>query len=186
MGSTATQSLFALAITVWVVYRFARRELRERIVKRSTLWIRPAIMVALTVYLVYLSADLDPLGDGEMLAVLAGGAILGVIAGLAIVRNTRFRPAGMPNAVRAVGNKITFAIWIVALAVRLLMRFILPHGADPAAQLPLNCGTVVMTAVAFSVIAVAFWYEIARYAGVPVAETIAAPLTIEPGTSTLQ
>jgi hypothetical protein len=116
-----------------------------------------------------------------MLAVLIGGAVLGVVTGLAIVRNTHFAPAAVPNAVLVRGNRITFAIWIAAFALRLLARYVLPHGADPRAQLPLNCGTIVMTAVAFVVIALAFAAAIRRYAG-----SIAAPATSVPGISTRQ
>jgi hypothetical protein len=128
-----------------------------------------------------LSSTVDPLGDGEMLAVLVAGVVLGLIVGLAIVRNTRFAPAAIPHAVLVRGSRVTFGIWIAALAVRVLARYVLPHGADPRAQLPLNCGTVVMTAVAFCVIALAFAREIRRYAG-----SIAAPGTIVPGSTTRQ
>jgi len=181
MDSLATQSLFGLGITVLVVFRFAQRELRERTIRARTLWIRPAVMIALTAYLVYLSSSVDPLGDGEMLAVLLAGAVLGLIVGWAIVRNTGFAPAAVPHAVLVRGNRTTFAIWIVALGVRLLARYVLPHGADARAQLPLNCGTVIMTATAFCVIALAFANAIRRYAG-----SIAAPGTIVPGTTTRQ
>ncbi len=181
MNAFATQSLFGLGITVLIVFRFARRELRERTVRARSLWIRPAILIALTAYFVYLSATVDPLGNGEMIAVLAGGAVLGVVVGFAIVRYTQFAPAAVPNAVLVRGSHITFAIWIAALAVRLAARYLLPHGADPRAQLPLNCGTIIMTTVAFVVIALAFAQAIRRYAG-----SIAAPGTIVPGTITRQ
>jgi peptidoglycan/LPS O-acetylase OafA/YrhL len=181
VNALAAQSLFALGITVLIVFRFARRELRERIVRARTLWIRPAIMIALTLYLVYLSAAVDPLENAEMMAVLIGGAVLGLLVGFAIVGNTQFAPAGTPNAVLVRGNRVTFAIWIAALAVRLAARYLLPHGADPRAQLPLNCGTIIMTTVAFVVIALAFGQAIRRYAG-----SIAAPETIVPGTITRQ
>ena len=164
MNAFATQSLFGLGITVLIVFRFARRELRERTVRARSLWIRPAILIALTAYFVYLSATVDPLGNGEMIAVLAGGAVLGVVVGFAIVRYTQFAPAAVPNAVLVRGSHITFAIWI-----------------DPRAQLPLNCGTIIMTTVAFVVIALAFAQAIRRYAG-----SIAAPGTIVPGTITRQ
>jgi peptidoglycan/LPS O-acetylase OafA/YrhL len=186
MNSSTTTSLYFLAITVFIVFRFARRELRARTIKIATLWIRPALLVAITAYLIYLSASLDPLGDGEMFAVLAGGGVLGIIVGLAIVRNTHFAPAAVRNAVVVTGNKITFGIWIAALAVRLLARYVLPRGADPAAQLPLNCGTVVMTAVAFVVIAIAFWIEIRRYAGVSGVTSMGEPASMVPGTTTRQ
>jgi len=181
VNALATQSLFGIAIAVLIVFRFARRELRERTIAARTLWLRPAILIALSAYLVWLSVTLDPIGDGEMIAVLLGGAVLGVVTGFAIVRNTRFAPAAVPNAVLVRGNRITFVIWIVAFALRLVARYALPHGADPRAQLPLNCGTIVMTAVAFVVIALAFAAAIRRYAG-----SIAAPVTSVPGTSTRQ
>jgi hypothetical protein len=178
----ASQSLVALALTIFIVYRFALRELRERTVRGRTLWIRPAILVALTGYLVSLSSLLDPLGNGEMIAVLAGGGVLGALAGWGIVRNTRFAPAAIPHAVRVRGNHVTFVIWIAALAVRLVARYVLPYGADPRAQLPLNCGTVMMTAVAFVVIALAFWREIRRYGST----VIGAPASIVPPATTRQ
>jgi hypothetical protein len=184
MNASSTQSLFALGVTVLVVFRFAMRELRERTVSLRTLWIRPAILIALAGYLVTLSVQLDPSGDGEMAAVLIGGAVLGAVAGWGIVRNTRFAAAAVPHAVRVRGNRITFVIWIAALATRLLARYVLPYGAAPRAQLPLDCGTVAMTAVAFVVIAVAFARGIARYAASPV--SIAAPDAIVPGTTTRQ
>jgi hypothetical protein len=183
MGVSLTPSLIALAVTVLVVFRFARRELRERTVRLQTLWIRPAILLAITVYLIVLSAQLDPFGDGELLAVLAAGSLLGVLVGVLIVRNTRFAAAAIPHAVSVIGNPVTFAIWVGALAIRLLARYALPHGADPRAQLPLNCGTVVMTTVAFVVIALAMWAEIRRY---DAAAATASPTAIVPGASTRQ
>jgi hypothetical protein len=183
VGSFATPSLVALGVTVLLVFRFARRELRERTVRSRTLWVRPAILLAITAYLVVLSVQLDPRGDGELAAVLAAGGALGVVLGWAIVRNTRFSPAAAPNAVRMIGSPVTFAIWIGGLAIRLLARYVLPQGADPRAQLPLNCGTVVMTTVAFVVIALATLAQIRRYGAVA---SMASPVTIVPGTSTRQ
>jgi hypothetical protein len=179
VNSLTTQSLFGLAIAAFIVFRVARRELRDRTVRARSLWIRPAIMVALSVYIVSLSMRLDPDGNGEMIAILIGGAVLGIVTGLAIVRNTRFAAAGVPNAVLVSGSPVTMGIWIAAFAVRLLARYVLPHGADPRAQLPLNCGTIVMTAVAFVVIALAFTAEIRRYATV-----MASPAASGPGTTT--
>ena len=181
MNGLVTQSVLGLLVTVFIVYRFARRELQVRTLRARTLWIRPAIMIALTAYLIVLSSEHYPLGDVEMLLSLAAGAVLGLIVGIAIVRNTHFEPAPVPGAVVVRGNRVTFMIWIGALALRLLARYLVPHGGDPLTQLPLNCGTVVMTAVAFCVIALAFWSAIRRYAA-----TIGAPEAIVPGTTTRQ
>jgi hypothetical protein len=183
LGSALSPSLIALGVTVLFVFRFARRELRRRTVRARTLWIRPAILLAITLYLVVLSAQLDPFGDGELFGALAVGSLLGVVVGVLIVRNTRFSPAPVPHAVSVIGNPVTFAIWVGALAIRLLARYALPHGADPRAQLPLNCGTVVMTTVAFIVIALAMWSEIRRYGALA---TMGSPSAMEPGVSTRQ
>jgi hypothetical protein len=163
----AGQSLIGLAVAVFVVFRFARRELVERLVRAKTLWIRPLVLVVLTVYLVVVSSWLDPSGDAEMLTVLIAGIVLGVITGVLIVRNTRFGPGERPWSVRVQGNRVTFGIWIGALAVRFLARYALPHGADPRSQLPLNCGTVALVAAAFVVIATAFYVEIRRFTASP-------------------
>jgi len=152
---------------VFIVIRFAVRELRERIVKSPGIWIRPAIMVALSAYLIAVTLSVDGRDDAVTFGALAIGALLGAIVGIAILKNTAFAPAGMPRAVRARGSRITLAIWIGALAVRLLARYLAPGGADPRAQLPLNCGTVALVAVAFLVIAVGFQREIGRDTGAP-------------------
>lgn len=166
MNAVETQSLVTLIVAVLVVYRFARRELKERTIAMKALWLRPLIMVALAAYLITLTALVDPAGIAEMLVTSAAGAGLGLITGFAIVRFTSFRPAPIPNAVRVMGSTITFAIWILALALRFVARFVVPHGTEARTQLPLNCGTVTMAAVAFVVIAIAFAVEIKRYAGI--------------------
>jgi hypothetical protein len=162
----ATQSLIALGVAVLVVFRFARRELVERVVRARTLWIRPALLVVLTASMAVLTVDLDPRGIGEMIAALAVGIVLGAITGTLIVRNTSFRAADRPGAVRVRGSRITFAVWIGALAIRLVARYALPGGADPRTQLPLNCGTIALVAVAFVIIAIAFSSAIRRYADI--------------------
>jgi hypothetical protein len=158
-----TQSLFTVVILAFVVFRFAQRELKERVVKAGTLWIRPVILLAVTVWLVVLSISLDPAGTTELIVALVAGVVLGAVTGLLIVANTTFRAADIPNAVRAQGSRITFAIWIGAFAIRFIARFVVPHGADPRTQLPLNAGTVALVATAFIVIAVAFYRAIGRY-----------------------
>jgi hypothetical protein len=163
-----TQSLFTVLILAFVVFRFAQRELKERVVKGSTLWIRPAVLLAVTVWLIVLSMSLDPSGSTELIVALIAGIALGAITGLLIVANTTFRAAGVPNAVRAQGSRLTFGIWIGAFAIRFIARFVVPHGADPRTQLPLNAGTVALVATAFIVIALAFYRAIGRYRSLPV------------------
>jgi hypothetical protein len=162
MTSQAMIALLPLAATVFVVFRFALRELRERTVKSPGIWVRPVLFVVLTLYLVAVTLGVDGRDDGVMLACLAVGALLGGITGVAVVRNTSFAPADAAGAVRVRGSRVTLAIWIAALGVRLAARYLFPGGMDPRSQLPLNCGTVALVAVAFLVITAAFQREIGQ------------------------
>ncbi len=158
-----TQSLISLLIVALVVFRFAQRELKPRVVKAATLWIRPAVLIAIAGWLIWLTLRLDPSGTTEMIVALGAGIVLGIVTGALIVANTAFAPADIPNAVRAQGSRITFAIWIGAFAIRFAARYIVPHGADPRTQLPLNVGTVALVAAAFIVIALGFYRAMGRY-----------------------
>jgi hypothetical protein len=159
-GTLATA--LPLLLVLLIVVRFAFRELRERTVRIATIWIRPALLLALSAYLVVLTLRVDP-GEGAIMAsAVLIGALLGLVTGVAVIRNTTFAAAGVPNAVRVRGNRITLAIWLAAFLVRLLARFIYPGFGDPVAQLPLNCGTVALVSVAFVVIAAEFHRQIVR------------------------
>ena len=164
MNPAQTQSLITLAFAVFIVLRFALRELRPRTIGARTLWLRPGLLVAVTAWMVYLSLTLEPSGDAFMAAALAIGIALGALVGWAVARGTTFAPAAAPNAVIAQGSRVTFAIWVGAIALRLLARFLIPTGGDPRAQLPLNAGTLGMVSAAFVVIAVAFAAEIRKHA----------------------
>jgi hypothetical protein len=163
-GVPSLTTALPLLLVLVVVVRFAFRELRERTVRIPTLWIRPALLIALNGYLIVLTMRVDSRDGAITVVSLLVGAILGAVTGLAIVANTSFAPAGVPNAVRVRGNRITLAIWLGALAVRVLARFIYPGFGDPVAQLPLNCGTVALVTVAFIVIAIEFHRQIVRLA----------------------
>ncbi|HEY6237229.1 MAG TPA: hypothetical protein VIW69_19150 [Candidatus Elarobacter sp.] len=152
-----TQSLISLLVVAFVVFRFAQRELKPRVVKAATLWIRPVVLIAIAGWLIALTLMLDPSGTTEMIVALGVGIVLGIVTGALIVANTAFSPADISNAVRAQGSRFTFAIWIGAFAIRFAARYIVPHGTDPRTQLPLNAGTVALVAAAFVVIAVGFY-----------------------------
>jgi hypothetical protein len=162
-----TQSLLTLLIAAFVVFRFAIRELKPRVIKGGVLWIRPAILIVLTAWLAWTSVVVDPAGVGELVVALAVGGILGAITGLLIVRYTTLTPSGLPNSVTAAGSRITFGIWVAAFVVRFLARYLVPHGADPRTQLPLNSGTIALVAVAFVVIAFVFHQAIVRFGNSP-------------------
>jgi hypothetical protein len=154
----------SLAITALVVVRFAFRELRERTVRSSILWIRPGLLIAVMLYLIVLTCTKEPDQCWTTIISVVIGVVLGALVGVGIVANTTFASAGKKGAVRAQGNRITLAIWVAALLLRVGARFVYPAGPSPLAQLPLDCGTVALVAIAFLVIAIAFQREIARFA----------------------
>jgi len=162
-----TQSLVSLLVVAFVVFRFAQRELKPRVIKAATLWIRPVILIAIAGWLIWLTLTIDPSGTAEMFVALGVGIVLGIVIGTLIVANTAFAPADIPNAVRAQGSRITFAIWIGAFALRFAARYFVPHGADPRTQLPLNAGTVALVAAAFVVVAIGFYRAIGSYRNRP-------------------
>jgi len=161
-GAGTIAAVLPLLLVALVVVRFAFRELRERTVSMAQIWVRPALLVALTGYLVVLTLSIDGRDDAITTMSLLTGVLLGAITGVAIVRNTTFAPAAKANAVKVRGNRATLAIWLAALAVRVLARYLYPGGGNLRAQLPLNCGTVALVATAFVVIAIAFQREIVR------------------------
>ena len=174
-NSFVTQSLITVVVVGLVVFRFAVRELKPRVVKSGVLWLRPIILAVLTVWLIWTTLAVDPAGTNQLILALLSGGVLGAITGILIVRFTTFSPAPVPNAVTASGSQITFGIWVVAFVLRLAARFVVPHGADPRTQLPMNTGTVTLVTVAFVIIAIAFQNAITRY-GRSAAASAAAPV----------
>ncbi|HZO94924.1 MAG TPA: hypothetical protein VFB22_14365 [Candidatus Baltobacteraceae bacterium] len=165
-SATTQANLITLAIIAIVVVRFLMRELRARVVRARTLWIRPAVLVVLTALLAS-TAFILPYGDRALTVfALAGGAVVGAVTGALVVRSTRFEPAGEPNAIRAHGSWVTAAIWIVALALRFAVRYALSPAdpQSPAGQAQfsaLNAGLIALVAAAFVVVAAGFHRAIA-------------------------
>jgi len=170
-GNTAMNgNLLTLAIVAIVVVRFLMRELRTRVVRASSLWIRPGILVLLTAFVAFTSFSLPSSDTALTVLALCGGAVAGAITGALVVRSTSFAPANEPAAVRARGSFATVAIWLIALLLRFAVRYVLspadPHSAAGQAQFfALNSGLVALVAAAFVVVALGFHRAIARLAG---------------------
>ncbi len=154
-----------LAIVLLVVVRFLFRELRERKVRLRTLWIRPGILAVFTLLLAA-SAFAIPGTNFAVLAIsVVVGAVLGVVTGTLVVGSTTFAPAGERGAVLAKGSIVTVIVWVVAIALRLLARFLFAGAnAAPAAQVELNAGLLALVTAAFVVVALAFHRAIDRLA----------------------
>ncbi|MBD5654084.1 MAG: DUF1453 family protein [Candidatus Eremiobacteraeota bacterium] len=157
-----TQTLITLAITAAIVIRFVRRELSARVVRSRTLWIRPVLL-----FLVLAGFVIGTLRSFPQVAPLLGltvvaGAFCGAVTGLLVVRSTTFSPAEKRGAVRVHGSRVTAAVWIGALVLRLVARLLVPH-SGLGVQSALNSGLIALVAVAFAIVAVAFHDEIRRF-----------------------
>jgi hypothetical protein len=176
-GNTAVNAnLLTLAIVAIVVVRFLMRELRWRVITVRRLWIRPIVLIILTLALAAGAVGLPDADIGLTIVALIGGAIVGAITGALVVRSTTFEPAGLAGAVRARGSAVTVAIWIVALALRFAARYALRAGdaSSPAGQaqfFALNAGLVALVAAAFVVVAIGFHRAIDRYGSTPAVPT---------------
>ena len=168
-GAGPNSTIVTLAIVLIVVGRFLMRELRERTVRASRVWIRPAVLFALFVLLLVAAFVSPKVNAGLSVPLMAMsvviGAGVGVVTGVLVVRSTRLTPAGEPGAVRAQGNLTTVAIWVVALALRFAARYaVAGAGATDAQQFELNAGLLALATAAFAVIAYLFHRAIDRLA----------------------
>ncbi len=171
---STTVTLVFVAI---VIVRFLMRELRERTVRASRVWIRPAVLVVLLVISVAGAFAVPRISANLSVPVMALsvliGAALGVVAGLLVVRSTTFSPAGMAGAVRAKGNMTTVVVWVVALALRFIARYaVAGAGANVAQQYELNVGLIALVTAAFAVVAYLFHRQIDRLAPEPGTRTM--------------
>jgi hypothetical protein len=161
MSGFTTQTLISLVVSLVVVVRFIRRELSARVVRTGTLWIRPALLVAVSALVVFQALRIPGAQPGLLSAALAGGAACGLVTGFLVVRSTTFSSAGRPGAVNVHGSRTTAAIWVGALLLRLLARFVVGR-PNLATELVLNAGLCALATAAFLVLAIAFQRAIAN------------------------
>jgi hypothetical protein len=146
---TGQTFLFTLALVAIVVVRFLLRELRVRRMATNRLFVLPAIFALLVVFFFVLTLQQDPaqvfaLTVGSLAAVVAGGGI-----GLAVAHFTSVKVASERGVVFVRGSAATVAIWIGALLLRLVPRYILVTSQHtPGTTLMLNAVLLVMLTVA--------------------------------------
>jgi hypothetical protein len=167
-------ALISLAVGLIVVVRFLFRELRERTVKVRTLWIRPGIIVLVTIGFAAAAMFRPGVNSGQLVLLLLVGAALGVLTGVLVVSSTTFAAADIPGAVRVRGSITTVIVWVAALSLRLAARFVVGgSGADLTTQFELNAGLLALLAGAFVFVALAFHRAVDRLApGATVARTL--------------
>lgn len=158
-------TLISLAVALLVVVRFLYRELRERTVRLRSLWVRPGILAALTLFIIAGSFIIPGLNLPLVFMSVTAGIGFGVATGALVLDSTSFAPSGRPGEVRVKGSLATVLVWLGALALRLLARFVFAGvSAGPAAQFELNIGLISLIATAFVVVAIGFHRAIDRYA----------------------
>lgn len=164
-GAGPNSTYITLAVVLVVVVRFLFRELRQRKVRLRTLWIRPGILTVFTVLLIVGAFATAGLNVGVMLISIVAGAAFGLLTGWLVVRSTTFAPAGERGAVLAKGSIVTVIVWVAAIALRLVARFVFAgSGAAPAQQFELNAGLLALVTAAFVFVALAFHRAIDRLA----------------------
>jgi hypothetical protein len=139
------------AILVLVVGRFLVRELRERKLALSRIFVAPAILGVLALYLLSFSfthfAATTTLLAGETCITLGVGSAIGVAVG----HFSKVRLGDKPGIVYLKGSWQTVAIWLGALALRFLARYIFRQD-DLGTQFSLNAALVVMITAALALL----------------------------------
>ena len=144
-----TETWITLAVVLLVVLRFLARELRDRRMVLARIFLVPAIVGAIALYLIVLTVMQAPGLSAELAIGAVAAAIVGVGVGLAVNRFTTVRPAADPSAVIVRGSYATVAIWVAALLLRVVGR-VLAEGANlgEGAILLLNACLLVLLGVA--------------------------------------
>ena len=149
---TSNTPWITLALVALVVVRFLARELRERRIVLARIYLIPAIVGALGLWLVWLTLARAPNQDLNLALGSLAGIAVGCGLGLAVARYTRVR-AGAPGVVFVRGSWATVAIWVGALLLRLVGR-LLVGTTNLGLTLMLNASLVVLVASALLMVRV--------------------------------
>ena len=143
--------LYYLAFILFVVGRFLLRELRERKLVLSRIFILPGVLACVALFLIVVTVATFPatafLMAGETLITLG----VGLAIGLAVEHFTKVRLGETSGTVYVLGSGITVSIWIGALALRWLARLALPPN-DLIATESANVALVVMVTAALAMV----------------------------------
>jgi hypothetical protein len=134
---------FTIAIIALVVARFLFRELRVRRIKTSGIFIVPGVMAVLGAFLVYSVMALAPDQEFNLLVGGLAGIVVGAAIGLAVGHFTTVQ-VQQPGLLLVRGSPITVAIWIGALALRLVARYFVSGGANIVSTDPSSAGPSTM------------------------------------------
>lgn len=147
MNGAGSPLLVYAIVVLFVIARFLFRELRDRKVRVRRLFITPGLVALLGLLLVFSAASVAPHDALMLVAAVAVALVLGVGIGLAVGHFTTLRLGDEPGLVVVRGSAMTVAIWLAALALRMVVRLAVPVH-DLADTTIANAALVVMLAVA--------------------------------------
>lgn len=113
-----------------VVALLAIRLLRPQKISVTRMWITPIVLCALTAWVIYLNALVNPAPPLEVAAGLIVGAIAGTPFGILRGMHTDVRRTDRPGVMYLGSSWVTLAIFVAAFALRYAIRAEMPqHGS---------------------------------------------------------
>jgi hypothetical protein len=109
-------------VAILVAGRFLIRELRERKYVLDRIYVVPGILAAVSVVLIVRAIVGEPHTLMLLVASCAVALVVGGGIGYAVAHFTSVRVTSDPNVLYSRGSYATVAIWIAALALRLVAR----------------------------------------------------------------
>jgi len=146
------QAVITVLIVLFVIGRFLARELRERRFAIGRIYALPAVLGAIALVLIGLSAVREPQAVGILAIACVAAVVVGAGIGYAVAHFTTVRVTNEPGVLYARGSLTTVAIWIVALLLRLVPRVALFSGGPrvyaSGESIALNAALLVLLASA--------------------------------------
>jgi drug/metabolite transporter (DMT)-like permease len=119
-----------LVVGALVIGRFLMRELRERRFLISRIYLVPAVLGVVGIVFVVLAGIAHPDTTPVIAVACVAALVLGAVIGYGVARNTTVRVTDDPTVLYVRGSAATVAIWLAALALRLVAR--IPFLSDPS------------------------------------------------------
>lgn len=110
-------------VAIVLVVRF----IRPQRISVTRMWIQPIILCALAAWVIYETEKLNPAPSWEILVALVVGALAGIPLGVLRGVHTDVRPTDRPGVMYLGSSWITMSIFIVAFALRTVVRIVMPH-----------------------------------------------------------
>ncbi|MBD5633425.1 MAG: DUF1453 family protein [Candidatus Eremiobacteraeota bacterium] len=145
-----SQALVTVVIVVLVIARFLVRELRERRFRSDRIYVLPGALGIIALAFIVYTASAAPRAAGTLALACLVALAFGALVGYAVAHFTTVRVTEEPAVLYARGSIVTVAIWLVALALRLVVRLALLNGSAPATgeSLALDAGLILLLASA--------------------------------------